>query len=466
MNCRILVVDDEPDMLSTCKAILSKIDVTVVTEERATDALARIRNERFDLILADIKMPGMTGMELLKAVKDVDPDVLVIIMTAYPDFDTAVQALRLGALDYVTKPVHPADLLAKVQRALVECRLRGENRLLKRHVQRKFGVENIVGSSPALLKMLALVDRIATTPADVLILGESGTGKELVAKRIHDQSRQSGHFVPFDCGAIPEHLLENELFGHERGAYTDASSATPGLLEFAHRGTFFLDEVCELPLALQAKLLRTLQERQFRRVGAQEIRSVDIRVVAATNRDIHREVREGRFREELYYRLNVVTVQLPPLRERSGDVRLLVDHYLPRFSREFGKTIEGVEEEACDILSNYVWPGNVRELQNVLKKAIVICDGETIRASDLPEELVSKPVRNEQADADFVTLKKHHQRSFENEYFSSILKKHRGSVREAAEEAGLPLSNFYWYLKKLEIKPDNFQRLRDESTSP
>ena len=302
---RVLIVDDEPDMLSTCKAALSGEEVSVALEDKAARALEKIQKEDFDLIVADIKMPGLSGIELLKASRKADPDILVILMTAYPEVESAVEALRAGALDYLTKPLQPEDLRLRVRRALEEGRLKEENRLLARHVGKDYAAAGVIGRSPLIQKVLEIADKVAPTSASILILGESGTGKELIARRIHALSGRKGHFVPVDCGAIPEHLLENELFGHERGAYTDASSSTAGLLEFAHQGTFFMDEVCELPPALQAKLLRVLQERQFRRVGGNQLRGADVRVVAATNRDIERGAKAGRFREDLYYMLDV-----------------------------------------------------------------------------------------------------------------------------------------------------------------
>jgi DNA-binding NtrC family response regulator len=451
MKRRVLIVDDEPDMLSTCRASLLREGCDVTVEDRPFVALEKIKAGSFDLLVADIKMPRLDGLGLLEAARRADPQLGVILMTAFPELDTALAALRAGALDYLLKPFHPDDLAAKVRRALRERRLREENRLLSRHVARAYAPAEIVGESPPLLKVLALADKAAPTPADVLVLGESGTGKELVARRLHARSGRRGHFIPVDCGAIPETLLENELFGHEKGAYTGAGSAAPGLMELADGGTFFLDEVCELPPLLQAKLLRALQERTVRRVGGVEQRAVDVRVVAATNRDIEAEVRAGRFREDLYYRLNVVTLRLPPLRERPQDVALLVRHLLPRVAREMGRPAASVDEQALEILAGYRWPGNVRELQNALKKAVLACEGGVVAAGDLPECLVADP---EGAAAEGFAAAR---LRFEKEFFASLLRRHGGVAKAAAESAKLPLSNFYWYLKRHGIVPQSFR---------
>lgn len=457
MKHKILIVDDEPDMLSTCKEAVSEENIIVALETDAEEALQKLRSENFDLLVTDVKMKKLDGIELLKRVKDSDPELPVILMTGYPDVESAVEALRAGALDYFIKPFHPEDFRLKIHRALEEKKLRSEHKLLTRHVGKAYSADNMIGQSPSLRKVLELVDKVAPTTADVLIFGESGTGKELVARRLHTLSERKGHFVPVDCGAIPVLLMENELFGHEKGAYTDATSATPGLLEFAQKGTLFMDEVCELPLLLQAKLLRTLQERQFRRIGGKELHTVDLRVVAATNKDIQQEVKEGRFREDLYYRLNVISIGLPPLRKRKEDIRLLTEYYISRLSRESGKPAPAIEEDVHEVLSGYSWHGNVRELVNVLRRALIFYDGTTLKMSDLPEFLMESAPESDSAEGSFYALKKEHMRSFEKEYFEALLQKHRGDAATAAKAAGLPLSNFYWYLKKYQLKPQSFK---------
>ncbi|MDE2237744.1 MAG: sigma-54-dependent Fis family transcriptional regulator, partial [Elusimicrobia bacterium] len=427
--------------------------VNVVLEADAPRALERLTRGTFDAVVADINMPGLSGLELLRAAKKTDAELPFILITAFPGVESAVQALRDGALDYLIKPFHPDDLRLKVARALEQRRLKGEHRLLTRHLTREYATDGIVGASPSILEVLALVDKVAATAADVLILGESGTGKELIARRLHARSGRRGRFVPVDCGAIPENLLENEFFGHERGAYTDAGEAAPGLLEFADHGTFFMDEVGELPGGLQAKLLRALQERQFRRVGGNAVQSVDVRVVAATNRDLKADVAAGRFRSDLFYRLNVVAIRVPPLRERPDDIRLLLEHFLPRYSKELDSNVLRVDPAALEILTSYSWPGNIRELQNVLKRSILLCGRSLLRPEDLPENLVSAPTEPLEARGGFVERKRQGIQAFEREYFDALLKEHHGNAKAAAQAAALPLSNLYWYLKKYGLQP-------------
>ena len=470
MSAKILLVDDEADMLSTCGAALSHEGWRVFPEQRGDAALERVKEESFDLLVADIRMPGLTGLELLKAAKSSDPSLPVIMITAFPEFDSALEALRAGAMDFVLKPFHPADLVSRIRRALEERHLKDENRLLARHVAREYVPVEIEGKAPSLLKVVELADKVAATPADVFILGESGTGKGLIARRLHARSNRSGHFVPVDCGAIPENLLENEFFGHERGAFTDASRASPGLMELADRGTFFLDEVCELPLSLQAKLLRALQERQIRRVGGREMRGVDLRIIAATNRDVEAEVKAGRFRDDLYYRLNVISLRLPSLRERSEDIPLLARHYLPRICREMGRAVSRIEGLA-DILTHYAWPGNIRELINVPRNRSC-SEGETcrVRPAGIPAAAaLSRPEGEGPAEAaasgdpastkeeGFASMKKRHLDSFEKEFLEAALRRRHGNAKAAAEDCGLPLSNFYWYLKKHALSPQSFR---------
>lgn len=456
MKTRVLIVDDELDMLSTCRAALAGNDIHVHLEPNPTRVPQLLRAEHYDLLVSDIKMPQLDGIALLGKVHEQEPELPVLLMTAFPEMESAVLALRMGAVDYLLKPFHPDDFLRRVLRALEERRLRGENRLLVRQVEKSYQAPEIVGRSTALARVLAMLDKVGRTSADVLLRGESGTGKELFARRLHALSGRLGHFVPVDCGAIPEHLLENEFFGHERGSYTGAEEATPGLLEFADGGSFFLDEVCEMPLAMQAKLLRALQERQFRRVGGSDLRRTDVRVIAATNRDIQREVREGRFREDLFYRLNVVMLEIPPLRERAGDVPVLVESLLPRIAKEMGKPAVIVEPAALEILSHYPWPGNVRELQNILKKAVLLCEGGVLSDRDLPEALVTGADSPPEAQG-FIQAKKRCLLDFERGYFEDLLDAHQGNVRAAAEAAGLPLSNLYWYLKRHGLKPQSYR---------
>lgn len=447
MKARIMIVDDEVHLLDVCAEILEDLDADVEREASAIRALQRLREESFDLLITDLKMPEMSGIDLLHAVRKEIPDIGVIIMTAYPTVETAVQALRQGANDYVIKPFQADALLHTVERALREKKLQRENALLSRQVERPYRDKVILGDSSAVKEMLRVLDRIAPMPTDVLLLGESGTGKELAARRLHAGSGRKNRFVPLDCGAIPENLLENELFGHEKGAYTDAKGSSEGLLEFADGGTLFMDEVCEMPLSLQAKLLRTLQERQFRRVGGQKQISFDVRILAATNRDIEEEVRAGRFRLDLYYRINAVQIALPPLRERTGDITLLAQDFMSRHARELERPVSRISKGALEALERYRWPGNVRELENALKRAVALCEGPELGIGDLPAAILAKQDAPEPAKG-LPGVGSNVLEETEKKYFKELLGRHPGKVREAAAEARIPLSTFYRLLKK------------------
>lgn len=447
MKARILVVDDEPDMLQACAEALEGLDVQVVTEGSGPQALERLRDGGWDMLVSDINIPAVNGLELMRAAAGAPADIAVVLMTAYPKLDSAVEALRHGAADYVIKPFHPDVLASIVERVLRERALARENVLLRRRVEKPHLAAAILGGSPAVQEMLHLLDRVAPLDAEVLLLGESGTGKELAARRIHAKSGRPGRFVALDCGAIPENLLENELFGHEKGAFTDAGAASSGLLEFADRGTLFLDELCEMPFGLQSKLLRTLQERQFRRVGGQRLISVDVRLVAATNKDINEEVARGRFRSDLYYRVNALQVRLPPLRERAGDAALLAADFLKRFAAELGRPVKGISREAAAVLARCRWPGNVRELENAIKRAVALCDGTEISIDDLPEA-VALEVDEGGGPGGFAAERDRVLAQFEARYLGAVMERRRGDARSAAAEARIPLSTFYRLLKK------------------
>lgn len=457
---RVLVVDDEVGMLEVCAETLARLpDVVVWVESNGERAAERLAAERFDLLIQDIRMPGTDGMELLRLARQNDPDLAVLMMTAYPTVETAVQSMKLGAADYITKPFIPEDLLATARRLLEGRRLRQENRLLSRQVERPYVFDEIIGASPAMRVVFDAIERVAATHADVLILGETGTGKELVARSIHGRSPRKGRFVPVDCGAIPEDLLESELFGHERGAFTGATSRSLGLLEFADKGTFFLDEIGELPTRLQAKLLRALQERRIRRVGGTDEIDVDMRVIAATSRNLEAEIAAQRFRSDLYYRLNVARIELPPLRRRNGDIPLLVEHFVQRYAREMDKGSVQLDEQAMEVLAGYAWPGNVRELQNILQRTLLMARGPRISADDLPDEIVVQSDMQTEGDTSqgFFALREHRVTAFEQEYLTHLLRRYRGDVSKAAREANLPRGTLYRLLKKHDLNPTDFR---------
>src|SRR5690242_16253733 len=383
---RILVVDDEPDMVENCTRILRRAGYRVLATTDPERALALVESERPDVVLTDLKMPGIDGMELMRRAHELDPTLPIIMITAFGSIESAVAAIKAGAFDYLPKNFSVDDLTVDVERALRQRALGVENRNLRAQLAAALGLDNIIGRSSAMAQVFELVKKAARSEANILVLGESGTGKELIARAIHANSPRAPHaFIPVDCAAPPENLLESEVFGHEKGAFTGAVRAKPGLMELADGGTLFLDEIGELPLGLQSKLLRALQERQIRRVGGTDLVNVDVRIVSATNRDIRDAIVKGTFREELYYRINVIEIRLPPLRERTGDIPLLVSAFLRRYGQ--GR-VQTCDADAMATLEAYRWPGNVRELQNVIERACALADGETILRADLPDHVL------------------------------------------------------------------------------
>jgi two-component system, NtrC family, response regulator HydG len=461
---RILIVDDEPDMLENCSRILSRQGYVCTTAGDGTSALAILEREVPDLLLTDFKMPGMDGMALLRRAHEIDPALPVIMITGFATIESAVTAVREGAFDYLPKDFSVDQLRVAVERALRHRGLQLENRNLRQQLQQVLGLENIVGRSPAIVQVFELVKKAARSEANILVLGESGTGKELIARAIHANSpRASQPFVPVDCASLPEHLLESELFGHEKGAFTGAVRSKPGLVETAHRGTLFLDEIAELPATLQVKLLRALQERQIRRVGGTGLVDVDVRVVSATNRDLKDAIGKGQFREELYYRINVIAIKLPPLRERAGDIQLLARTFLNRFGQ--GRVI-GMDEAAAEALGRYGWPGNVRELQNVIERACALADGSAITVEDLPDHVLQSPapvvgltssvlgegVLPPGTDLTLKAAKDQWLQVLEVSYLRDLLARHDGNVSAAAKAAGIDRKTFHRLINKYDLR--------------
>lgn len=384
----ILVVDDELNYLTVMEALLGEAGYEVLTAASGYEALKIAATTDLDLVLTDMRMPRMNGIELLGELKRLYPDLPVIMMTAYGTVEKAVSAMKTGAFDYVLKPFKNEELLLTIAKALEHRRLVLQNRRLQEDLDKKYGFPNIVGESQAMREILALVRRVASSKATVLVSGESGTGKELVARAIHQQSpRAPKPFISVNCAALTETLLESELFGHERGAFTHAVAMRKGRFELADGGTLFMDEVAEMSPALQVKLLRVLQEMEFERVGGNRTIKVDVRVVAATNRDLREEVEQGRFREDLFYRLNVVHLHIPPLRERQEDIVPLALHFLRKYAKENARGEVHLTQEALNLLVHYEWPGNVRELENVMERAVILCSNNRITPQDLPAEL-------------------------------------------------------------------------------
>src|SRR5262245_25657031 len=387
-TARILVVDDEQSMRELLAIVLRREGYEVLLADNGHSAVELIEHEPVDVLISDINMPDMSGVEVLRAAKKLDQDILGIMITAFASTETAIEAMRLGACDYLSKPFDIDLLKMKVREKIENRQLRQENLLLKRTLGLSHQFANIIGRSPAMLDVFKMIETVARTNSTILLTGESGTGKGLVARAIHYHSlRRDKPMVSLNCGALPENLLESELFGHMRGAFTGADTNKKGLLEVAERGTVFLDEIGEMSAVLQVKLLRVLQERRFRRVGGLEELQADIRVIAATNQDLAKAIAEGRFREDLYYRINVIPLTLPPLRERREDIPLLADHFLAKYSEQMGKQITGVSRDAMDLLVAHDWPGNIRELENVMERAVALESTPSILADSLPPSI-------------------------------------------------------------------------------
>ncbi len=385
---KILIVDDEDSMRHMLTLILKREGYEARAVGRGSEALALLEGEPFDFILSDVIMPEMGGLELLRALKEKKVEATIIMMSAYGNLDTAVEAMKLGAYDYVSKPFKPDEILLTLRKAEEREHLRRENQLLRQAVSRDFGFANIIGKSAKMIQIFETIKKISDYKASVLILGESGTGKEMVAKAIHFNSpRSQGPFVAVNCGAIPETLLESELFGFEKGAFTDAKKEKRGNFEMAHGGTLFLDEIGEMSLAAQVKILRALQEGEVKRLGGEKVIKVDVRIIAATIRDLSKAVLESKFREDLFYRLNVLPLQLPPLRERKEDVPLLVEHFILKFNQAHSLNIDGLSEQSMALLLEYAWPGNVREMENAIERAMILSQDHKIQPEGLPPEI-------------------------------------------------------------------------------
>jgi two-component system NtrC family response regulator len=446
----ILVVDDEKNYRTVLTQLLEEAGYRVSTAENPFAALELLGRESVSLILSDLRMPRMDGMAFLQQVREDIGEVPFVVLTAFATVETALAAMKAGAFDYLLKPFHNDDILQTVAKALAYARLQKENAALRRQLEQGRERE-LLGESPGIRKLLLDIDRVAPARTSVLIVGESGTGKELVARALHRTSpRAKGPLVSINCAAFAENLLESELFGHERGAFTGATERKRGLLEVADGGTLFFDEIGEFPLSLQPKLLRVLQERRFRRVGGTREIESDVRMVAATNRDLAAMLSSGAFREDLYYRLNVVTLHVPPLRDRPEDVPLLALHCLRRFARELGRPVVTLHPEALKILQGYGWPGNVRELENVVERGVLFCVGDTLRAADLPE-LLRQSAGEATAPAVALALGRPLPElldAVEEDLIRRAMVKARGVQAQAAEMLGISRSNLQYKLKK------------------
>ena len=464
MKPRILIVDDEMKMQRLFEINLSP-KYEILTSGEGKEALAIVKSRDITLLITDLKMPGISGMTLLQEVHKIYPDLPVIIMTAYGTVEGAVQAMKEGAIDYILKPIKMGEMELLIEKTLSVCQLRDENRNLREELQCLYGSANIVGNHPVIQKIIQLISQVASTKATVLIQGESGTGKEIVARAIHYQSdRSSKPFVVINCAAIPSNLLESELFGHEKGAFTGAIKTKKGRLELADQGTLFLDEIGEMPKELQVKILRVLEEQKFQRVGGTEDVEVDNRIIAATNKDLKQAVEAGSFRDDLYYRLNVFALSIPPLRERKEDIPLLVDHFLKKHRDMFKSKAVEASDGALKILMDYPWPGNVRELENTLVRAMILCRGDTIHSEDLPEELRQGERREEikipAGREELKQLKKQAQQKakeeIEKNFVIEALRRGEGNILRSAERVGMDRRQFQNLVRKYGISRKDF----------
>ncbi|MBW6509357.1 MAG: sigma-54 dependent transcriptional regulator [Desulfuromonadales bacterium] len=449
---RILIVDDEQSLREMLGVLLQREGYQVDAAQNGEAALEKIAGNSYDLIVSDIRMPRLSGIDLLRRLREQDDETTTIMITAFSSTEEAVEAMKLGAYDYITKPFKNDEIRLVVKKALERRQLQRENRQLKQQLGERFSFKNLVGDSVAMKELITLLERIAPSRANVLITGESGTGKELVAQALHLGSERKKHpFVPINCGAIPENLLESELFGHERGAFTGADKKKQGLFETAHLGSLFLDEIGELPMGMQVKLLRVLQEREFRRVGGTSTIPLDIRLIAATNQDLAANIAQGTFREDLYYRLNVVTIELPPLRERRSDIPLLIQNF---YRRKTGRNDNyQIDKQALELLLNYDWPGNVRELENLVERCLVLGDQTLLTVDCLPPQLhqktLSLPADLREIPAGF------HMENWleeqERQILLAALKQAAGVRTRAAELLGISFRQIRYRLDKLGI---------------
>jgi DNA-binding NtrC family response regulator len=464
-RARILVVDDKENMLKLFARILGD-EYVLTTASDGGHAMALVGREQFDVVVTDIRMPGADGFEVLGAVKARAPDTEVVMMTGHGTIEDAVAAMKRGAYDYLQKPFDPDAALLALSRALERKRLREQAATLQREVEGVYSFHNIIGKSAPMRELYHLLERAAELDITVLLSGDSGTGKELAARAIHYHSaRREKRFVPVNCGALPAELVESELFGHARGAFTGAVGEKAGLFEEAQGGTIFLDEIGDLPLPMQVKLNRALQEKEIRRVGDNKPVKTDVRVVAATHRDLKAEAREGRFREDLFYRLNVYPIRLPALRERRDDIPLLAAQFLEKYARAFRRDVTGIEPDALRILTGHDWPGNVRELENTIERAVAVSSTSVVREADLPAEvrasqqgplpgasLARMPYR------DAVDLARER---MSRDYLTALLREFDGNVTHAAERAGLERESLHRLIRRYGIRPDDFRR-RDQ----
>jgi two-component system response regulator PilR (NtrC family) len=458
----IHIIDDEPVIQDVLSQLLTSEGYEVEVSSSGEEALNKHATQSFDLILLDLLMPGLDGIEVLKAIKKIDPQALIIIITAYASVESAIAAMKLGAFDYIQKPFKHDELILIIRRALEHKRLQEENIRLRDELDRRFGFANIIGRSKVMQHVFEMIKITAPTKSTILIQGESGTGKELVARAIHQHSDRANYpFVVVNSGSLPPDLLESHLFGHVKGAFTGAVSHKPGLFEAADRGTIFFDEISTISLETQAKLLRVMQDKEFMRLGGTKTIKVDVRIIAATNTDLEELIAQKVFRKDLFYRLNVIKIELPPLRKRKEDIPLLVRHFIEKYSRENNKEIEGVSEDVLEILESYDWPGNVRELENVIERAVVLTKSKIITRNALPAYLLGYPsgaaAEERAALSDDLDFRRQTQ-EFQKRLILMALRQAKGVQKKAAEALGLKPSTLNEMIKRLGIEANRFDK--------
>ena len=453
-SIRILIVDDQVNTCKSLQAILKKSGYRSEYTLKAEDALKRVQAEPFDIVITDIRMPGMDGMQLLEELKKVQPHLMVIMITGYATIKSAVEAIQKGAYDYLPKPFTPDEVRVIIERASERIRLESENILLRRELQSHRSFENIIGNSAPLQRVFEMVQKVAGGDSNILLTGETGTGKELVARAIHDRSRRREKtFQPINCGSLAEGILESELFGHVRGAFTGAVATRKGLIEVADGGTIFFDDIAETSPAFQVKLLRVIQEGEFMRVGDTQSIHVNIRIIAATNRDLEKAVERREFREDLYYRLKGIALHLPPLRERLDDIPLLAYHFLEKYRA--GQPVERIDPQALKALQAYKWPGNVRELEHVIEYALSMSEGDMIKVTDLPEEFLTRVADRVMAQESWVSSPFSQAKDeFEKFYIINILKESKWNISEASRKAQMFRQNLQQKIRKYGIRPE------------
>jgi len=454
---KILIIDDEKSILDLLSVVFEKEGYHVETSLAATRAVDLMGHKDFDLIISDIKMPKMNGMELLKYVRENRPDIPVVMITAYGTIKQAVEALKAGAMDYVVKPFDVEELKIIVAQGLEKKRLKEENIFLKKELKKKYDFENMVGKSKTMKEIYSLIEKVALTDSTVLISGESGTGKEMAARAVHFLSpRRERAFVSLNCGALPENLLESELFGHVKGSFTGAVATKKGMFEIAEKGTLFLDEVSEMSPWTQVKLLRSLQDKKIRRVGGTEEIPVDVRIIAATNQNLQQRMDDGKFREDLFYRLNVISFEMPPLRKRREDISLLVTHFLEKYCKGMGRPVKRIAPEVFSVFESYPWPGNVRELENTIERVVAIEERETITRESLPKEMLMPNKRQDVSlslQPGFDLNAKMDEIS--NHYVQQALVESKGNLKEAASLLGINYRSLRYLIDKHGLKDAN-----------